>query len=298
MSEVLRKLFVAGSGVAALVFLLLAAGVSRAEDEAKTGSEGRIVYATVWGQTLAQDGTGFYNQIADSLLVQEKAGISYQLMPYKRARATFLAGKTGCLYPSSISVLSAGGFAPEPEAFIQTHALFHARTHLFARKGATPPASLDDIKGKSVALPSGSVMFSLLAGSGANLITVNDETDKAQMLITGRVDLMSGMMPDTSIVFNDLGSALPAYDQKLAFLDVGVALVCYSSPENQAFVDRLNGQIETLNTDTGYVSRLMQAGVMPDVVAASALDAISPAAGGSEPVPTHPGRRLPFGNIR
>lgn len=321
MSIVLRKLFVAGSGVTALFFLYLtyheaqATGrdvlgrdilgwdVSQLQNESRapndsrvpndsrihdaslvqdtkqasaqalsatqgagrfagtSGGEKKVVFATVWGQTLAQDGTGFYNELAGTLLQPAGADVSYQLMPYKRARARFLDHAGSCLYPSNIDVLMAGGHIDDRDDFVATAPLFTARTHVFSRGGEAPPRTMADLSGKTVAVPSGSVMQQLLKGSGATILSVHDEVDKAHMLLSGRVDYMTAMLPDAVLVFAAMGKPLPEFDPGMPFLEAGISLVCHRSEDNMAFVNALDARIGDMNADPSYRARLFDAGI-------------------------------------
>lgn len=295
MSNLLRKLFVAGSGVTALLFLYLTYHEAQATEEGAaqaraaayhqirssdpSGERKKTVFATVWGQTLAQDGTGFYNELADTLLRRERAGVSYQLMPYKRAKARFLDRGGSCLYPSAINVLEAGGHIENRDEYVETVPLFTTKTHLFSRAGEAPPRAMGELYGKTVAVPSGSVMLNVLKGSGAKLISVHDEADKAQMLLTGRVDYMTAMLPDAVLVFGSLGKPLPEFDAAMPFLEAGVSLVCHRTRENVAFIESLNLRIGELNADPSYRAKLFEAGIWQEEAFASEMNAVMPAAG-------------------
>ncbi len=302
VSNLLRKLFVAGSGATALFFLYLTYHEAQATEQnsgpgavqaradayhqigpsTASGREKRVVFATVWGQTLAQDGTGFYNELADALLRDEKAGVSYQLMPYKRAKARFLDRAGACLYPSAIDVLDAGGHISDRDDFVETAPLFTTKTHLFSRAGDPPPRAMGELYGKTVAVPSGSVMQNVLRGSGATLISVHDEADKAQMLLTGRVDYMTAMLPDAVLVFAAMGQPLPEFDPAMPFLEAGVSLVCHRSEENVVFIHALNSRIRDMNADPGYRAKLFEAGIWHEEAFAGEMNAVRPASGAIE----------------
>ncbi len=296
----MRKFFVVGSGIVSIVLLLLAATSVQARD--KQSSEIEVsgtttVYGTVWGQTLAQDGSGFYNDVFNELAAIPDGAANYKLMPYRRARAQFLADKSACLYPSARAVLASGGHH-EREGLIETEAVFTAQEHLFTAAGVEPPRSLADLRGKTVAVPTGSVMMKLLAGSGAQLISVNDETAKAQMLITGRVDIMSGMLPNEHLIFQSLDTRMASYDRDFSLIEAGVAVVCHDTLANRAFIEKLNRRIGELQASASFQGRLAAAGIMETPYPGAAdLNDIAPAAGTKLRF-VHPGRRVPFSNIR
>ncbi len=298
--SVLRKFFVVGSGIASIMLLLLAAASVQARDKQSAEvevSRAATVYGTVWGQTLAQDGTGFYNEVFNEIAAIPDGAANYKLMPYRRARAQFLADKSACLYPSARAVLASGGHHGG-DGLVETEAVFMAQEHLFTAAGVEPPRSLADLKGKTVAVPTGSVMFKLLAGTGARLISVNDETAKAQMLITGRVDIMSGMLPNEHLIFQSLDTRMASYDRDFTLIDAGVGVVCHDTEANRAFVEKVNRRIVELQASADFQGRLASAGIMETpYVGAADLNDIAPAAG-SKLRFVHPGRRVPFSNIR
>jgi hypothetical protein len=305
-------IFAAGSGVTALLFLCLAFLEARADsvsdqlpaaqqlapavsepshasspEQSAQQQENITIFGTVWGLTLAQDGSGFYNELAADLLdgmdAADGGAISYQLMPYRRAKSRFIHGNGACIYPSAVGVLVSGGQVGDAASLIESTPLFRARTHLFARRGERAPGGLDDLKGKTVAVPSGSVMQVLLKDTGAEIISVFDETDKARMLLTSRVDYITAMLPDAVLVFDRLGEPLPAFDNDLTFLESNIGFVCHRTPATEAFIARLNKRIGTLANDRAYQNRLEDAGIwhVPEVVGGGPahLNAIEPAAG-------------------
>ncbi|WP_262689828.1 substrate-binding periplasmic protein [Kordiimonas aestuarii] len=282
----MRKLFAAGSGVTALVFLFLTFVEARAENpaaQAREATAGTTIFGTVWGYTLAQDGSGFYNDVVHDLMDDFPLKASYQLMPYRRAKSRFLAHDSACLYPSAVAILTAGQHVESTPDLIETRPLFTTRTHIFARRGEKPPRVLADLKGKTVAVPSGSVMHAVLAGTGAELIAVHDETDKARMLLTARVDYITAMLPDAVLVFDALQEPLPTFDERLRFLETGIGIVCHRTPETQTFIKAMDQRITEMNANPAYQTRLERAGIWHDAGESNgdeiSLNDIAPAAG-------------------
>jgi len=264
-----------------------------------------IVYATAWGKTLAQDGTGFYNEIAGDILAHTPGPELYQIMPYRRAKVSFFMSKGRCLFPSSLPALVKAGQIATPENYIESNTLFAARTHLFVRAGETPPKSFGDLFGKSIAYSNGSVVRSTLEGSGARLISVNDEQDKAEMLVSGRVDIISGMIPDTAIVFGEMGGDMPLYEPTFALNELGVTFVCHKTVKTELFVEGLNLALDVLSVDADYLERMATANLAKDMLARAsgdeglatehALNDLAPSAGPGRALPKpRSGRRLPM----
>jgi hypothetical protein len=262
----------------------------RAEPAKPSSSHKPTIYSTAWGVTLSLDGTGFYNDIAYDILDHLAQEPLYRIRPFRRAKVSFFGNRKSCLYPTSLSALAAAGQIKDPENFVESDGLFSARTHLFVRAGETPPKSLADLFGKTVAYANGSVVRSMLEGHGARLISVNDEADKAEMLRSGRVDVISGMLPDAAIVFANLGGDMPAYDPDFVLYDVDVTIVCHKTPATEALIKNVNAALETLSADAEFVARLMEARVILGAMARGSgdaslviedeLNALAPSAGG------------------
>ena len=98
-----------------------------------------------------------------------------------------------------------------------------------------------------------------LEGHGARLIGVNDETDKAEMLMNGRVDIISGMVPDTALVFESLGGDIPVYNAALVLNEVPITFVCHKSEMTIDLVRALNIALETVGSLPHYRERMAKA---------------------------------------
>ena len=245
-------------------FMLLASSMLHADD--RTNDQAMEIFATAWGETLAQNGSGFYNEIAADVLANVDGHEVYKIMPYRRAKQHFFKSGGACLYPSSLPGLAGAGQITDTENYIESDGIFSAKTHLFVRAGMKPPGLMDDISGKIIAYANGSVAASVLLGHGASLIGVNSEQDKAQMLISGRVDMISGMMPDTGIVFAKLGGKMPVFAPSLVLYEVSVSFVCRRSPETEQFVAAVNRALGVLSNDASYSARLLAAARAQDTL--------------------------------
>jgi ABC-type amino acid transport substrate-binding protein len=212
---------------------LSAASVQSPEDDIQ-------IYGTSWGPTLAMDGTGIYNDFARSVF--DKAGVysSYKIGPYNRSKQTFLREESGCLYPSSISVLKAGDEMADDDDFIETTSFLLVKSYLFAARGQRQYDGEMSLKGKWVGYPVGSALPMLMQDSGASFLAINDEEDKAKLLITGRIDYMSGTLPDTAFVFKSLDQPLPTMDRRHLLFSSGVGVVCHRSEASEQLINRLN----------------------------------------------------------
>jgi ABC-type amino acid transport substrate-binding protein len=204
------------------------------------------IFATDWGLTLKGDGSGFYNELARYILEGTSDVSTYTILPYRRAKSSFLHAKAACLYPSNIQLLKDGGEIEDATGLIETHSFLRVKVFLFSRPGTTPPASLADVNDKAVAYAMGSRVPYFLRHATADYIAVADEVAKAQMLLSGRVDLMSAAMPDAKFVFDKLGAPLAPHDTNYMLNDTAVRITCHDTEATRALIARLNTRIDAL----------------------------------------------------
>ncbi|WP_262690089.1 hypothetical protein [Kordiimonas aestuarii] len=215
------------------------------------------LYATDWGLTLKGDGTGFYNELAQFVLDGREGDVAYTILPYRRAKSLFHRGQTSCLYPSNIQLLLDGGEVADGTGLIDSHAFLRVKVFLFSKTGTAPPKSLGDVDDKSIAYAMGSRVPYFLRDAKADYIAVADEVAKAQMLVTGRVDLMSAAMPDAKFVFDKLGVPLPPHDTGYMLNDTAVRITCHDTALTRLFIDKLNKRVDRL-ISSGALATFME----------------------------------------
>jgi len=260
------------SGVFCLVLALLIVTLPSSAGSRDAEAFLPTIYVTSWGETLALDGSGLYNEVAADVLANVPGAVNYNIMPFRRAQVRFFASGNSCLYPASLPAMVKAGQIKDPENYLESAGVFNARTHLFVRAGETPPSSLADLSGKSVAYPNGSVVRGLLEGSGARLINVNDEMDKAEMLQGGRVDMITGGFPGVALVFAKLGGKTPVYDPSFSLYNVAVTFICHKTYENEKFLKVLNGAIEALAQTPEHLERMAAVNMLQNVIARASGD--------------------------
>ena len=292
------------------IFLSLGA-VGQVSSDDQPASATPPIYANSWGFNLAQDGTGFYNELAADILDEIPGAAKYEIpgsdlyrvMPFRRAQAMFFRHADSCLFPSSIVALQASNLLVDANAFIESAGLFETRVHLFVRPGDTPPSKLEDLQGKTVAVPNGSAVKKLLDGFGAQLISVNSEVDKAEMLLGERVDVISGTLPDTALIFERIKRQMPAYDPAFTVIKAPVTFVCHNNARNRQFIGAVNVALEALSSDPEYLARFAKVGLEGAVIGGAGpdniLDTYTPAVGDTQKQEgkgrkKRSGRRLPM----
>ncbi|WP_417455680.1 hypothetical protein [Kordiimonas sp.] len=241
--------------------LLIAAPLAHADDST---ADRRHIFATDWGLTLKSDGTGFYNDLAQLLFSTEMGAIDYEILPYRRAKRHFFEEYGACLYPSSIDYLTSTGDITDTETFIGSRSVLSNKIHIFSRHGTTPPENYAGLKGKRIAYAMGSRIPFALEGTNAFFIAVADEVDKAEMLLTGRVDMISAAMPDVKFVFDSLGVPLAPFDETLVVAGSGIGLVCHNTAANAAFLTSFEARLDGLLKSGELQVFLRNQGLDPD----------------------------------
>ena len=231
---------------------------------AQAASAKTKIYASSWGLTLEQDGTGFYNELARLVFGGLEEIVDYEIQPYRRTNASFIRNQDSCKYPDSLKSLQEGGLLNDPAAFLESKALVNAHMHIFSPPGHAAPSSRADLAGHSVAFPMGALTPMYLAGEGGiNFIAVSDELAKAKMLITGRVDFLAASLPDLKFVLEKLGHPMLPYNEFFIVEELPLAVVCHRNAATEAFVARLNEHLETLRKNGRMALFFSQYGIDP-----------------------------------
>lgn len=204
-------------------------------------AEGGVqIYGTAWGMTLSEDGSGFYNELIRLFLDGLETPVQYDILPYRRAKALFYRNTESCLYPSNIDLLMDGGEISSADGLIDTRGILNVKVYVFSPPGTAPPASAHDVDHRSVAYAMGSRVPFFLRGANADFIAVANESDKARMLLSGRVDLMTAAMPDAKFVFEAMQKPLPPFNPEYELNNTLARVTCHDTPKNRAFVAAFN----------------------------------------------------------
>jgi len=248
--------------IAACLSLTVSTGASAQPAPGEANDAGKI-YATAWGMTLAEDGSGFYNDLARLILddIANKPG--YDLIPYRRANRIFAQDKSSCHYPSTLNYMAATGIVDDTSDLVESYFMLRSVAHIFSRYDTEPVTQKADVSGKVIAYPMGAEVPRLLDGFGASFIPVNAEKSKAELLISGRVELMIGYMPDVVFVFRELGKPLPPFDPNFTINDDNIAIVCHRTPGNEALIARVNDRITSLRESGALAAFLSENGIDP-----------------------------------
>ncbi|NVJ98226.1 MAG: hypothetical protein HWE25_08740 [Alphaproteobacteria bacterium] len=222
------------------------------------------MYATAWGLTLAGDGTGFYNDLATFIL--EGLSIDYEIRPYRRAMRHFFETQDSCLYPKSVASLLRTKEVPTNAGFIDSIPIQKTFVAVFTMPGRPVIENATDLKGKRVAYAMGSKVPEYLGPDGVFFIAVADEVNKAEMLLSGRVDVLVANLPDVGMVYQHLKAPMPNYDPSFQpFAAARSRFLCHDTPGNQAFMDQLNHRIKSLRISGALANFYRGNGLDPDL---------------------------------
>ncbi len=248
--------------IAAFLSLTVSMDASAQPTPGETNDVGKI-YATAWGMTLAEDGTGFYNDLARLLLDDIENKPRYDLIPYRRANRIFAQDKSSCHYPSTLNYMAATGIVEDTSDLVESYFMLRSVAHIFSRYDTAPVTEKEDVTGKVIAYPMGAEVPRLLDGFGASFIPVNAEKSKAELLISGRVELMIAYMPDVVFVFRELDKPMPPYDPNFTINDDNIAIVCHRTPGNEALIAHVNERIVALRESGALGTFLSDNGIDP-----------------------------------
>ncbi|WCL55075.1 substrate-binding periplasmic protein [Gimibacter soli] len=224
------------------------------------------LYATGWGLTLKADGTGFYNELMKFVLSEAGFGPDYRVMPYNRAVGSLKGDEDGCLYPAYTPIMRPNGLDEQLEISLEaSEPLLRVVTHLFSQPGRAPLARLEDLQGKLIGHPMGSRIAEVLAPYGARYMASLDETAKAKLLLTGRVDYISASLPDAAFVFQALGEELPPYNPDLMLVSATIGVVCRPSMQGRAFIAAISAALLRLRENGRLAEFFEGRGVPVDI---------------------------------
>lgn len=237
-----------------IVVILLAlcaftlAGASGAAAEAKKDSGVRIVAFPKEGRMEA-DGSGHYAELVRTVLAE--AGYNDQLItvPVKRSLRYFETLDELCMVPLSKFGLSHMYPNTDPNSLIQGVPIDYITGHLVTRPGAEPIRDMQLIEGKAVASWSGVNVDVLLPDSNFTLLQSETEASAIRMLMTGRVDIIWGWVPDTFILFEEMGLGKPSLALDKPIFESSAHFVCKKTRRSEKLMPRLDAVIERMRND-------------------------------------------------
>ncbi|MCJ9428653.1 substrate-binding periplasmic protein [Kordiimonas marina] len=224
------------------------------------------IYATDWGLTLKANGTGFYNDLARLLLSAPDIGpVEYEILPYRRANRSFIEDKTACKYPSNLTFTIKGGTMASANGYVTGKPFVLTRLHLFSRPGDPPITDQAAINGKTIAYAMGARTPARLRGHDVQFIAVANEVDKARMLLSGRVDMITATLPDAEFVFRKLGVKMAPYAPTLVLDTSPMGVDCHNTPQNIRFLTHLNARVDHLLKNGALRAFFKKHGLDPDL---------------------------------
>lgn len=239
--------------------LLLAPDLEATEPKAETP----VIYGTEWGLTLNRSGIGFYNNAARLLFPAVVDTGGFEVLPYRRALKRFQLNGESCVYPTSLDFLLESNYVDSEQAFVQSLPFQYHLINIFPRPGTDIPTEKQHLKDKLIGFAMGTRIQVYIDTPNTRFLPITDEIDKAEMLLSGRLDAITAAMPDAKFVFDRLGVPMPAFDPTFVIKKGHLRVVCHRTEENQKFVEQLNTKIKLLWLSRRYPAFMMQHGLDP-----------------------------------
>lgn len=213
------------------------------------------IAGTAWGITLDMDNTGVFYDLLNETLSRIDTLVNYTPLPFARAAQNFARGKSDCLY--SMSIRTFVDTYPEYEGMdlIESQIITEQTSYIFASRGIPVIRTLDEIRGKKIAMILGETYDEYLADYGGEWFTVNDEESRMNMLLRGRIDYVVGYFPDAFIHFRNLNVEPFAYDPNLVLYEAKDGITCYNTTRNQEFLTAVD-TVFTEMKQSGVVSQI------------------------------------------
>lgn len=197
----------------------------------------------ILGDGLQQaDGSGFYGDLAAEVLAHSRSSARVSVLPFKRALQNFFAGKADCIWGLDEAFLRQ--FRDHPEPLVESALVLDSWQFLFQLPGQRRIRDLGDLKGKTVGVLNGANTIALFRSNRARVVELPNQETKVRMLLSGRIEVIGGWMPDLYITINRMGLAPEKIKPVLRLSKSGVKFVCHRQTKNLDFLEYIGVGIE------------------------------------------------------
>lgn len=232
---------------------LLAGGINAYADEAPAPAA--VIFAPEMNETLKAKEDAFFNALWREFMAPAAPRLT--VVPHMRTTHLFHGSDGSCRYPASekIGQYKDGALSFDDKPLIWSKPFFTMTVRILARQGLKPPSAPIDLVGRSIVVPSGYMFPPAFDGKAATVLQVAAEQKRANMLVSGRVDLMVSSMPTAGFVMRRLSGTGANFNVDLSLDDLPLYFVCHDTPANHALIERFNtgylraswaGMIDTL----------------------------------------------------
>jgi hypothetical protein len=256
-TESLKLIHFYSSGYSSGILALIVSCIISGNVFASQPSTKPIIYAYSLEFRLKEGGTNQYNELFN-VLQNEGLEFDLKILPFKRIMSNFKTeDKLVCAFPTSKNAIEKS--APEISSLpiIISDGVDQISLRVFTRPESPTITSLEELKGKTVALWNGLDPTLLFKGAEIKIETTPNELVRVKMLNAHRIDAILGFTPDVILAAQQLNLLEPHYDNKLAlFRDEGASIVCKDSPQNRAFIKEFNTILKQLKT-SGQLQQIL-----------------------------------------
>lgn len=202
-----------------------------------------VIYTVVSDGSTKLEKTDFFYDALSLLL--PKDGFNHELHEVSHIRSAhlFFANKASCRFPANLKDFNKGFKRPVPELFVESDAFLINNIRVLSAAGKRPPKNGDDMRGKALAIPVGSIFHNQLNIPDTDVIQTATDLKRLEMLAAGRIDLVMLSMPSAIRLFPKEKGMAPVYDPDLSLLEFTHHLSCHRTEQNVAFIEAINQQI-------------------------------------------------------
>jgi hypothetical protein len=215
----------------------------------------KIVSFEIGLDLQTEDGSGFYPRALYRALKSVEQDFTFSVLPLKRSIDHFARKAADCIWAIDVGSLAKVGIPQE--GLVESGSLFTSELHLFMPPGVPAISDLSELEGKTVGVSIGSPVPKLLEGLAVNFFDVRTQDIKVRMLEHHRLDAAVAWVPDVLLAFRNNDMAPTAYNPALPIASSDVRLVCWSSPNTQAFLQSASPEIEAFR-ESGALREIMR----------------------------------------
>lgn len=201
------------------------------------------VYTSESSFADTSDHSDYYKDLLSLIMPPEAVAYELQITPHMRSAHLFYADPGSCRLPSNLRTLSKYFGRPVPLKYIESRAFSYNQVVVFSAPGTIPPATPEDMVGKRIAAPTGSLYLKRFEALDLTVVHTKMDVQRTDILMAGRVDLMLASIPSVRTVFKKLKGPWPVYDAALVLENYTLHLACHATPQTRKLVDIVDKHI-------------------------------------------------------
>lgn len=206
---------------------------------------------------MEADGTGHYADFVRELMAE--AGYHNRLIipPIQRALRDFVTEPEACLIPVSKRSLQVQIPDLDPATLIQGRPIDYISGHFVTLPGQemiTDPRK--QLAGKAIASWRGINVAMVFPSANFTILQTESEFNAIRMLQTGRVQAIWGWIPDSYILFEQLGIGEPVIAVDKPIFSSSAHIVCKKTRRGTAFLSALDKTMDVMRSN-GHMKQIL-----------------------------------------